>query len=68
MFNADGVATNFVNEVAASARHFCTLSIDITAGIEGWSVFARSAGSTDRTALCGLCHQLAKRSKRAHVT
>jgi len=39
-FNADGVATNFIDQVVAPVRHFCTLSIDISAGIEGFvSVF-----------------------------
>jgi NTE family protein len=34
-FDAHGVATNFGDEVAAPVQHFCTLSIDVTAGLEG---------------------------------
>jgi NTE family protein len=34
-FDANGVATNFQAEVAAPVRHFCTQSIDVTAGLEG---------------------------------
>jgi NTE family protein len=34
-FDGAGVATNFRDEVAAPLQHFCTLSIDVTAGIEG---------------------------------
>ena len=34
-FDARGVATNFPEEVAAPVQHFCTLSIDVTAGLEG---------------------------------
>jgi NTE family protein len=34
-FDATGVATNFRQEVAAPVQHFCTLSIDVTAGLEG---------------------------------
>jgi len=35
IFDANGVATNFQAEVAAPVRHFCTQSIDVTAGLEG---------------------------------
>jgi len=34
-FDANGVAANFNEEVAAPVQHFCTLSIDVTAGLEG---------------------------------
>ena len=34
-FDGAGVAANFRDEVAAPVQHFCTLSIDVTAGIEG---------------------------------
>jgi NTE family protein len=34
-FDASGVATNFAVEVVAPVQHFCTLSIDVTAGLEG---------------------------------
>ena len=34
-FDGAGVATNFRDEVAGPIQHFCTLSIDVTAGIEG---------------------------------
>ena len=34
-FDAAGVAANFKEEVAGPVQHFCTLSIDVTAGLEG---------------------------------
>jgi NTE family protein len=35
-FDASGSATNFQQEVAAPIRSFCTKSIDVTAGLEGF--------------------------------